>query len=236
MLALHPTLRWSSVRVAIALIASVGLHAWLISDVNLWRIQAPLESVMSNGQSRDATSDQPLRAELVERHSALVMAAPTAAAEALPRLPHASLVGVHSNAPVAPLDRISTQAPASKAAQTVVGSAHEAEAPSPTHYYGPGDYEIRAQPMNPPNVDKFKDEIYGDQTVRLRVYVDAVGHVDHAEALPETNADPTFVQHMIESIDNTVFSPAELKGGFVASYFDVDLSIRSSHGPIKIVR
>jgi hypothetical protein len=236
MFVLHPSVRWPSIRLGIALIASICLHAWLISDVNVWRIRAPLESVISNGETADAASDQPLRAELVERQSTPLLVAPAEKAAAPPQTSHASLAGAHNNVPATPADMPQTKPQTARAPQTVDGSAHQADKPSPTHYFGPGEYDVRAHPMNPPNVDQFKDEVYGDQTVRLRVYVDGSGHVDRAEALPETDADPTFVQHMIEAIDSTAFAPAELKGEFVASYFDVDLSIRTSHGPIKIVR
>ncbi len=227
----RPLVRWPEVRLGIALMVSIWLHWLFISDVNAWRLVAPAERFQSLGAATDV-GGQPLRANIVERAPIVPPASPLLqAATPAPALPvaHAALAGKQAGTDAQPAQPNASHD--ARAEPKSEGSSKTSSKNSPTPFLSPREVDVRAYPVNPPDVQKFKDQFYGDQSVRLRVWVDVNGHVDHAEALIQTDATPEFVSTMIQSISRTQFAPATIHGQPVDSYFDVDLSIVQSHAP-----
>ena len=229
--ALSSRYRWPAIRLTIAFLLSLWLHLIVLSDVNSWRLTVPLDSIFSMGDPSVINSTS-LRASIVQRAPVQPPVTNAIAAQPAPIAgAHAALAGQQAGHSANPEQaNVGNETPPASKSE---GSSNSSIKPSPTRFLAPANVDVRAYPVNPPNVDQFKNQFYGDQSVRLRVYVDATGHVDHAEALRETNATPEFIQSMIESLTNVQFAPATLKNQAVDSYFDVDLSIVQSHAPYR---
>jgi hypothetical protein len=210
-------------RIGIALIVSLWLHYLLLKDVSQWQLEPP-EYGVSSGINPESSFADAMRATLVERSDH-----PTTKPESVATInPQPVVAPTRAERAGRGSDRSTgaSSAPLPTVAPSVTtGSSSQGNQADPGHYYSPAALSMRAHPIEPPSADAFKSDYFGDESVRLRVFVDATGHVDHAEALPETRASPEFVARMIDTIKATRFVPGEINNLNVNSYFDVDLDV-----------
>jgi hypothetical protein len=116
----------------------------------------------------------------------------------------------------------SDQAPASRV--DLDSSKTKNTAFNPADYFGPNDVERKALPLS--NIDRsmLAQHLYSGLPIKLRLYINATGHIVKIERIAVLEQDAIFVDTLEKLLFDLTFLPAKRDGLDVNSYLDIAFS------------
>jgi outer membrane biosynthesis protein TonB len=92
-------------------------------------------------------------------------------------------------------------------------------------YRSPGELDRAALPRSSPDLDKLAGSAWSGLPLRVRLFIDAKGTVVDVQVM-KSNEDPDLLDRVREMLLATGFIPGRLNGADVASFKDLELSLR----------
>lgn len=193
-------------RVGAALLLSAALHGagleWFAESGNLTSAGRPGELALPN----------------VTVHLADVSVAPAALPS--PANPAPMVAPIEPAAPPVP-----SEAPAPLPDRVAEGEGNS------TVFLPPSTVDSRAHPINFPDLSILAGVPgYSGDAVRLRLYVDASGHLVKSEILYARDGDRELAVRLADALVHTEFAPARRGASDVSSYVDVDIALTDERG------